>query len=101
MSTKTDAYFVETDMHLEEGVFEVGARYYIRTPTYQYVGTLMAVTGSVFVFSETATVYETGSYADFFSGKGKDVQPHGPKAGSQILDRAGTALQKIGASLYK
>lgn len=85
---------VITDNELEGGVWEIGARYHIRTGSYQYIGTLVGVTGLVFVFVDSATVYETGPYPEFYGSGGKegtDIQPH---SGSPrlIVDRAGTVL---------
>lgn len=94
---KREAQAVATDMELTEGVFLIGARYHVRTPTYQYIGRLLAVTPTVFVFSESATVYETGPYTEFYrsSGtKGRDVQPH-VGALELIVDRAGTVLHRM------
>ncbi len=91
---KKEGQAVALDMELAEGAFRIGARYHVRTPSYQYLGTLALVTPTVFVFTETATVYETGPYPDFYAGKGKDVQPHkgSPK---MIVDRAGTVLHEM------
>lgn len=85
---------VITDGELEEGVFKIGARYHIRTPTYQYLGKLEAVTGAVFVFSDTSTVYATEAYPAFYSGKGGDIEPH-VGAGEMIVDRIGTVLHRM------
>jgi hypothetical protein len=92
---RREALKIESDRELEEGVFEIGARYFVRTPSFFYMGTLTAVTGSVFVFTNTSTVYDTGPYpAMFASGKGQDEQPH-TGAGEMILDRGGTVLQRL------
>jgi hypothetical protein len=94
---KSDAQTVAMDMELSEGVFRIGSRYHVRTPSYQYIGRLLAVTPTVFVFAESATVYETGPYPEFYrsSGtKGRDVQPH-VGALELIVDRAGTVLHRM------
>jgi hypothetical protein len=94
---KRDAQAVATDMELAEGVFRIGSRYHVRTPTYQYIGQLDAVTPTVFVFSRSATVYETGPYDVFYASsglKGRDVQPH-VGALELIVDRAGTVLHRM------
>jgi len=94
---KSDAQTVAMDMELSEGVFRIGSRYHVRTPSYQYIGRLLAVTPTVFVFAESATVYETGPYSEFYrsSGtKGRDVQPH-VGALELIVDRAGTVLHRM------
>lgn len=85
---------VETDRELEMGAFRIGSRYHVRTPTYQYVGKLVGVTGTVFVFTDTATVYETGPYPDFYAGHGRDVQKH-EGAEEMVVDRAGTVLHRM------
>lgn len=89
--SKNDTRSVVTDMELENGIFKEGAKYYIRTPSLHYIGTLRAVTPTVFLFTATATVYESGTYKEFFSGGGKDIQPH-EGAGDMVVDRAGTVL---------
>jgi hypothetical protein len=89
-----DAREVAADGELSEGIFKIGAKYYIRTPTLHYTGTLNSVTGTVFVFTDTATVYESGTYKEFFSGKGKDVQKH-EGAFEMVIDRGGTALIRM------
>ena len=96
MSTKEQvkARAIASDMELEQGVFVIGAKYHIRTPTYQYLGTLEAVTHTVFLFSDTATVYQTGEYKDFYAGRGSDVQKH-EGAGEMIVDRGGTVLHRL------
>lgn len=85
-----------TGEELENGLFKIGSRYHIRTPTYQYTGTLEAVTGTVFMFSSSATVYETGPYPEFYGSGGRtgDVQPH-EGAGELIVDRGGTVLHRL------
>lgn len=88
---------VITGEELENGLFRIGSRYHIRTPTYQYAGTLEAVTGTVFMFSDTATVYDTGPYPQFYGSGGRDgadVQPH-VGAGELIVDRGGTVLHRL------
>lgn len=94
-----EARAVVTDKELAEGVFELGAQYHIRTPTYQYVGHLDAVTETVFVFSKSATVYDTGKYEEFY-GKGKplDAQWH-EGAKRLIVDRGGTVLHQLGKEI--
>lgn len=82
------------DIELENGVFKLGQKYHIRTPTYQYLGELAAVTGTVFVFKNTATVYETGPYPKFYKGEGSDIQQHSG-AGQMVVDRAGTVLHEV------
>lgn len=101
MSTtkKQSAYMksVTCDQELEGGIFIVGERYHIRTPSYQYLGTLVACTGTVFAFEDTATVYETGPYPEFYGSGGKGgtrVEPH-TGAGEMIVDRAGTVLHRL------
>lgn len=85
---------VLADMEQDQGFFIIGKRYHIRTPTYQYLGKLVGVTGSVFVFEDTSTVYETGPYPQFYKGSGTDIQKH-EGAGRMIVDRAGTVLHEI------
>lgn len=85
---------VESDMEVERGIFKIGSRYHVRTPTYQYTGRLVAVTGTVFMFEDTATVYETGPYPEFYAGRPRDSQPH-EGAGEMIVDRAGTVLHLL------
>jgi hypothetical protein len=85
---------VVADSELQMGIFVEGAKYHIRTPTYQYIGTLVALTGTVFVFKDTATVYETGNYKDFYAGKGKRVEKH-EGAEEMIIDRGGTVLHRM------
>jgi len=94
---KSDAQTVAMDMELSEGVFRIGSRYHVRTPSYQYIGRLLAVTPTVFVFAESATVYETGPYPEFYRSSGtngRDVQPH-VGALELIVDRAGTVLHRM------
>lgn len=88
---QNDTRNVVTDMELEGGIFKIGTKYYVRTPSLHYTGTLKGVTGTVFLFGDTATVYESGTYGDFFKGRGKDIQPH-EGAGDMVVDRAGTVL---------
>lgn len=88
---KNDTRSVVTDMELENGIFKEGTKYYIRTPSLHYTGTLRAVTPTVFLFTDSATVYESGTYKEFFRGRGKDIQPH-EGAGDMVVDRAGTVL---------
>lgn len=92
---KEEARAVVTDRELAEGIFRIGAKYYIRTPTYAYVGVLEAVTPMVYVFATgSATVFETGPYSEFFNGKGWDVQYH--EGGFElIIDRAGAVLVRM------
>lgn len=80
------------DNELEAGIWEIGAHYYIRTPSYHYTGTLVGVTSSVFVLEDSATVFESGAFPQFFAGKGKgtDEQKHAG-AGRLIVDRAGAS----------
>lgn len=94
---KREAQTIAADQELSEGVFRIGSRYHVRTPSYQYVGRLEAVTATVFVFSNSATVYETGPYPEFYKSsglKGRDVQPH-EGALELIVDRAGTVLHRM------
>lgn len=86
---------VLTDLGLEAGLYKIGRRYHIRTLSYQYTGTLVAVDALVYLFKDTATVYETGEYKNFFESggrKAKDVQPH-TGGGEMLIDRAGVVLQ--------
>lgn len=85
---------VSNDLELESGIFKIGEKYYIRTPTFHYTGILRAVTPTVFLFDSTATVYESGAYKDFFAGKAKDIQKH-EGAGEMIVDRGGTILVRM------
>jgi hypothetical protein len=87
------------DVEFEMGVFVIGKRYYVRTPTYHYTGRLSLFTGSVFVFEEASTVYESGPYEEFFQTGGRpqsggDVQPH-VGAGRLIIDRGGSVLIEL------
>lgn len=90
-----EARAVATDQELAEGVFRLGAKYYVRTPTYAYVGILEAVTPMVYVFATGAsTVFDTGPFPAFFAGKGGDIQPH--EGGFELLiDRAGAVLVRM------
>lgn len=90
-----EARAVATDQELIEGVFRLGAKYYVRTPTYAYVGILEAVTPMVYVFARgSATVFDTGPFPEFFKGKGGDIQPH--EGGFELLiDRAGAVLVRM------
>ena len=90
----TDARSIATDYELENGIFQLGAKYYVRTPTFHYTGILKIVTPTVFVFENTATVYESGNYKSFFAGNPKDSQPH-EGAGEMVIDRGGTALIRM------
>ena len=94
-----EARAVVTDKELAEGVFEIGAQYHVRTPTYQYVGHLDAVTETVFVLSKSATVYNTGNYENFYGkGTAEDIQWHnGTKR--LIVDRGGTVLHQLGKEI--
>jgi hypothetical protein len=89
-----DGRAISTDMELENGIFKLGAKYYIRTPTFHYIGVLKAVTPTVFVFESTATVYESGDYKSFFAGKGKDIQYH-EGAFEMVIDRGATSLIRM------
>lgn len=89
-----DGRAISTDLELESGIFKLGAKYYIRTPTFHYLGVLKTVTPTVFVFENTATVYESGEYKSFFAGKGKDVQEH-IGAHEMVIDRGGTSLIRM------
>lgn len=85
---------VVTDSELEGGIFKIGAKYHIRTPSYQYIGTLQAVTEDSFMFSDTATVYDTGPYPEFYAGGGNDIQKH-EGAGEMVLNRGGVVLHRF------
>ena len=93
--TPADARAVANDQELAEGVFRLGAKYYIRTPTYAYVGKLVAVTPMVYVLHESETVFETGTFAEFFAGRASDSQPHAGSSGECIIDRAGAVLVRF------
>lgn len=86
---------VANDQELAESVFRLGAKYYVRTPTYAYVGVLTAVTPMVYVLEDSETVFETGEYAAFFSGKATDSQKHSGSSGECIIDRAGAVLVRF------
>lgn len=91
---KNDMKAVTADSELIESVFRPGARYYVRTPTYHYTGTLVAVTGLVFVFENVSTVFASGELQEFFkTGKGKNEEAHGK--GRAIIDRAGAGLFEL------
>ncbi len=94
-ANKDEARAVVTDQELAEGVFKLGVKYYVRTPTYAYVGVLEAVTPMVYVFATgSSTVFDTGPYSEFFQGRGGDVQPH--EGGFELLiDRAGAVLVRM------
>ena len=96
MSKATEeARAVVMDQELAEGVFKLGAKYYVRTPTYAYIGILEAVTPMVYVFATgSATVFETGPFPQFFKGKGGDIQPH-VGAFELLIDRAGAVLVRM------
>lgn len=86
---------VETDKELETGIFYLGRYYHIRTPTYQYLGALVAISGTVFKFVDTATVHETGPYESFYGDLSpRDCQYHS-NTRSLIVDRAGTVLHEL------
>ncbi len=89
-----DARAVANDQELVEGIFKLGARYYVRTPTYHYLGTLVAVTPYVYVLRDHGTVFESGPFKDLFGGKPKDYQPHEGSA-EILIDRAGTTLDRF------
>lgn len=96
---KHSAYMksVTCDQELEGGIFKIGERYHIRTLTYQYTGTLVACTSTVFVFEDTATVYETGAYPQFYGSggnSGQTIEPH-TGAGEMIVDRGGVVLHRF------
>lgn len=92
---RDEARAVVTDQELAEGVFKLGAKYYVRTPTYAYLGILEAVTPMVYVFAAgSSTVFETGPYPDFFKGRGGDIQPH-EGAFELLVDRAGAVLVRM------
>jgi hypothetical protein len=97
MSKAAAARAVANDQELAEGVFRLGARYFVRTPTYHYTGTLTAVTPMVFVLDDCATVFESGPFPEFYRSKGSsgtDVQPH-EGAGETLIDRAGAVLTRF------
>lgn len=92
---KLDARAVAADQELAEGVFRIGARYYIRTPTYHYVGVLTAVTPMCFVLSEHSTVFETGAFPQFFkTGRGTNHEDH-VGALECTIDRAGAHTMRL------
>lgn len=94
---KMAARAVATDAELQEGVFQLGARYFVRTPTYHYVGTLTAVTPMVYVLDDCSTVFETGPFPEFYASKGlkaTDIQDH-TGAGETVIDRAGAVLTRF------
>lgn len=94
-ATKDEVRAVVTDQELAEGVFRLGSKYYVRTPTYAYVGVLEAVTPMVFVFAVgSATVFDTGPFGTFFRGEGGDIQPH-EGAFELLIDRAGAVLVRM------
>jgi hypothetical protein len=96
MSKAAAARAVANDQELAEGVFRLGARYFVRTPTYHYTGRLTAVTPMVFVLEDVATVFESGPFPEFYrsGGQGTDVQPH-VGAGETLIDRAGAVLTRF------
>lgn len=85
---------VAADQELIEGVFHIGSRYCITTPTWIYIGTLRGVTPMVYIFSDTETVYETGPWKDLFAGKPQSSQKH-DGAAEMLVDRAGCTLQRF------
>ena len=91
-ATNAMSLSVETDRELEEGVFQIGARYCVMTPTFFYLGILAAVTGSVLVLTDVYTVSSTGGDLDaFFAGRAGDVKKH-PSPSRTIIDRGGSVL---------
>jgi hypothetical protein len=93
---KADARAVANDAELAEGVFRLGERYFVRTPTYHYTGRLTAVTPMVYVLEDCATVFESGPFPAFYAsgGVGADVQAH-TGAGETLVDRAGAVLTRF------
>lgn len=89
------ARVVVNEQEIAENVFRLGAKYYIRTPTYAYVGKLVAVTPMVYVLENSETVFETGNFADFFKGNATDSQKHEGSSGECIIDRAGAVLVRF------
>lgn len=89
---------VLADTEIEAGLWHFGAWYYVRTPTLHYTGRLVAVSASVLVLDDVATVYESGALTTFFGGKrkGRDEQPHVGGA-ELILDRAGCHAMRMPA----
>lgn len=86
-----DARSIATEQELMEGVFRIGSKYAIRTPTFHYEGVLTAVTPMVYVFKDHSTVFDSGRFVDYFNGNPQDASPH---TGSEelIIDRAGAVL---------
>lgn len=97
MSAKTDAMNVVHDMEMETGVFRENEWYYIRTPTYHYVGVLKAVTPSVFVLEKSSTVYESGAYAGFFAGAVQGRIEEHVGSFELVIDRGGSVAFRIPA----
>ncbi len=92
-----NARAVATDMELENGSFVQGERYYIRTPTYHYVGTLVALTPMVFVLRDAATIFETGPIGEFLQSKGEkysDGNKH-DAIEETCVDRAGSVAMRF------
>ena len=81
---------VLNDNEIEAGVWVFGAWYYVRTPTFHYTGRLVGASASVLILEDAATLFETGPYKTFFSGKrkGKNEQVH-EGSGDLMVDRAG------------
>lgn len=83
---------VSADMQLEKGIFRIGHKYYVMTPSYHYVGILEHVDGDSIVLTDCSIVFESGPYDKFFAGEGTDVQKLLSKR--TIIDRGGSALHE-------
>jgi hypothetical protein len=55
-------------------VFEVGAKVFVRTPTYYYLGTLLEVQESYIVLTGVKWVGQTGDLHQFFTNPQKFVK---------------------------
>lgn len=86
---------VANDQELAEGVFRIGSKYYIRTPTYAYVGKLVAVTPMVYVLEDSETVFDSGPFKDLFAGNPQTSEKHEGSSGECIIDRAGAVLVRF------
>lgn len=96
MTDKLDAARqVAADQEQEQVDIPLHARYYVRTPTFHYFGTLVAVTAYVFVFKDHSTILESGPLPDLFkNGKAAEAQDH-TGAGPMYVDRAGSVLIRM------
>lgn len=91
LDAKTSFRVVAYDLELERGTFPPG-RYYIKTPTFHYLGTLEYVAMNVYVFRDVSTVFDSGPYDALRAGKPKNAQFLTER---MIFDRAGTNLAQM------